>query len=91
MGGSDEETLSRLFGVHPGLRGDEDGRFFLDFNPECFSMVVEYLRNRRLRPDAPLPVVPQVQKRNMELLAEAWILVSILALFEMYFLFFPIG
>ena len=39
-------------------------------------MVVEYLRNRRLNLDAPLPVVPQVQKRNMELLAEAWILGS---------------
>ena len=37
-------------------------------------MVVEYLRNRRLRADAPLPVVPQMQKRNMELLAEAWTL-----------------
>ncbi|CAJ1422509.1 unnamed protein product, partial [Effrenium voratum] len=51
---------------------DEEGRFFLDFNPQCFSLVVEYLRNRRLRQDAPLPVVPVVQKRNMELLAEAW-------------------
>lgn len=57
-----------------GNSGDEEGHFFLDFNPQCFSMVVEYLRNRRLRPDAPLPVIPQVQKRNMELLAEAWIL-----------------
>ena len=57
--------------------GDEEGRFFLDFNPQCFSMVVEYLRNRRLNLDAPLPVVPQVQKRNMELLAEAWMLGSI--------------
>ena len=37
----------------------------------CFSVVVEYLRNRRLRADAPLPVVPVVQRRNMELLAEA--------------------
>lgn len=51
---------------------DEQGRFYLDFNPQCFSLVVEYLRNRRLRRDAPLPVVPQAQQLNMELLAEAW-------------------
>jgi len=51
---------------------DEIGRFYLDFNPQCFGIVVEYLRNRRLRADAPLPIIPAVQQRNMEILAEAW-------------------
>jgi len=51
---------------------DEEGRFYLDFNPKCFGIVVEYLRNRRLRVDAPLPVIPAAQQRNMEVLAEAW-------------------
>jgi len=51
---------------------DELGRFFLDFNPICFGIVIEYLQNRRLRMDAPVPVVPNSQKHNMELLAEAW-------------------
>lgn len=51
---------------------DESGRFYLDFNPQCFGIVVEYLRNRRLRVDAPLPLIPAVQQRNMEILAEGW-------------------
>lgn len=51
---------------------DPDGKLFLDFNPVCFGLLVEYLQNRRLRLDAPLPVVPASQQRNMELLAEAW-------------------
>jgi len=74
MCGIEGSVLSEMFSdefIHEIPR-DEEGRFFLDFNPQCFSMVVEYLRNRRLNLDAPLPVVPQVQKRNMELLAEAW-------------------
>jgi len=51
---------------------DPDGRLFLDFNPVCFGLVVEYLQNRRLRLDAPLPVIPLAQQKNMELMAEAW-------------------
>jgi hypothetical protein len=51
---------------------DEAGRFYLDFNPQCFSLLVEYLQNRRLRADAPLPVIPMAQQQNMDLLAEAW-------------------
>mmetsp|Transcript_16352 Transcript_16352/g.36018 ORF Transcript_16352/g.36018 Transcript_16352/m.36018 type:complete len:356 (+) Transcript_16352:22-1089(+) len=72
--GIEGSVLSEMFSdefLHEIPR-DEEGRFFLDFNPQCFGMVVEYLRNRRLRADAPLPLVPQMQKRNMELLAEAW-------------------
>lgn len=54
------------------VRPDADGFYYLDINPHCFALVVEYLLNRRLRVDAPLPVVPEAQKLNMELLAEAW-------------------
>eukprot|EP00933_Yihiella_yeosuensis_P078391 TRINITY_DN8981_c0_g2_i1.p1 TRINITY_DN8981_c0_g2~~TRINITY_DN8981_c0_g2_i1.p1 ORF type:complete len:431 (+),score=84.69 TRINITY_DN8981_c0_g2_i1:126-1418(+) len=57
---------------------DEEGRFFLDFNRECFGYVVEYLRNRRLKADAPLPTIPTSQARNMEVLAEAWKLIPFL-------------
>jgi len=66
--------LAQLFSDENGttIRPDADGFYYLDINPVCFSLVVEYLLNRRLRVDAPLPVVPQAQKLNMELLAEAW-------------------
>lgn len=50
---------------------DPEGKFYVDFNPECFSIVVDYLRNRRLRPDAPVPTVPAVHQQSMDLLAEA--------------------
>ncbi|CAK8988223.1 Malonyl-CoA-acyl carrier protein transacylase [Durusdinium trenchii] len=72
--GIEGSVLSEMFSPDfmSEIPRDEFGRFFLDFNPQCFSLVVEYLRNRRLNEAAPLPVVPQSQKRNMELLAEAW-------------------
>lgn len=54
------------------LPKDENQRFLLDFNPICFGLVIEYLQNRRLRPDCPLPVIPQAQQKSMELLAQAW-------------------
>lgn len=54
------------------IKPDADGFYYLDINPQCFALIVEYLLNRRLRVDAPVPVVPQQQKLNMELLAEAW-------------------
>jgi len=54
------------------LPQDENGRYLLDFNPHCFALVIEYLQNRRLRKDCPLPVVPQAQQKSMELLAQAW-------------------
>jgi len=51
---------------------DEAGRFYLDFNPACFAIVIQYLQNRRLRIDAPVPLIPIEQRHNMELMAEAW-------------------
>lgn len=51
---------------------DSDGCYYLDINPHCFALVIEYLLNRRLRLDAPLPVIPKSQQHNMEVLAEAW-------------------
>mmetsp|Transcript_2413 Transcript_2413/g.4765 ORF Transcript_2413/g.4765 Transcript_2413/m.4765 type:complete len:378 (+) Transcript_2413:104-1237(+) len=50
---------------------DAEGRFFLDFNPDCFALVVEYLQARRLRQDALPPPVPMEHQQNMDLLAEA--------------------
>lgn len=49
---------------------DPQGRFFLDFNPECFSLIVELIKARQVRPDAPAPPVPAEQQQNMDLLAE---------------------
>lgn len=54
------------------IRPDANGCYYLDINPHCFALVIDYLLNRRLRIDAPLPVVPKSQQLNMELLAEAW-------------------
>jgi len=66
--------LAEMFSdeIMPEIPRDEQGRFYLDFNPVCFGIVIEYLRNRRLRADAPVPIIPAVQQRNMEVLAEAW-------------------
>lgn len=50
---------------------DAQGRYFLDFNPTCFAVVVEFLQRRVRRPDAPPPLVPPEQQQNMDLLAEA--------------------
>jgi hypothetical protein len=49
---------------------DPQGRIVIDFNPECFTILVEYLHNRRLRPDAPVPVIPSRLKGSMDKFAE---------------------
>lgn len=74
MCGIEGSYLAQLFSEENAetIRPDADGFFYLDINPVCFGLVIEYLLNRRLRVDAPLPIVPQAQKLNMELLAEAW-------------------
>merc|ERR1712190_531271 len=50
---------------------DRMGRFFIDFNPFCFSIICQFLEDRLIRPDAPVPRVPPEQQLNMDLLAEA--------------------
>jgi len=50
---------------------DAQGNYFFDFNPECFELILKYLRNRRVNPDAPYPTVPPNQQQNMDVLAEA--------------------
>jgi len=50
---------------------DADGNFYLDFNSTCFGVIVEYLQNRRLKPDCPVPIVPASQQQNMDMLAQA--------------------
>lgn len=49
---------------------DGHGRFFLDFNPHCFAIIIEFLEARAVRADAPVPPVPPEQQQNMDLLAE---------------------
>lgn len=50
---------------------DSEGRYFLDYNPVCFQIMVDYLLNRRLKIDAPTPIIPEAQRDNMELFAQA--------------------
>lgn len=66
--------LAELFSEEnaKAIKPDTDGCYYLDINKYCFGFVVEYLLNRRLRVDAPLPIIPRGQAQNMELLAEAW-------------------
>lgn len=47
-----------------------EGYYELDFNPECFEIVVQYMQNYRLNPKSPIPIVPKEQLINMELMAE---------------------
>jgi len=71
--GIEGSNLSQMFSdefIH-NIPRDPQGRLYLDFNPQCFSIVVDYLRNRRLRPDAPVPTVPSKHQLSMDLLAEA--------------------
>lgn len=50
---------------------DEEGRFFFDFNPVCFKIIVDWLEQVEERRDATIPHVPEEQKMNMDLLCEA--------------------
>lgn len=50
---------------------DAEGRLYLDFNPHCFGIVVEYLQNRRLRADVPVPIIPWEQQESMDMMAES--------------------
>lgn len=47
---------------------DKQDCYFLDFNPVCFNIILEYLQRP---PDAPPPPVPPEQQMNMDLLVEA--------------------
>jgi hypothetical protein len=53
------------------LPKDTQGRYLLDYNPKCFAIIVEYLQNRRLKANAPIPPIPIDQQQNMDILAEA--------------------
>lgn len=69
----EDSKLAMMFsdGFINHIPKDPEGRLFLDFNPQCFSIIVDYLQNRRLRPDAPVPTVPAAHQQSMDLLAEA--------------------
>merc|ERR1719356_982080 len=70
--GVKESELAHMFSdeMLPQLPLDAEGRVLLDFNPECFALIIEYLQNRRLKPDCPTPNIPRDQQQNMEILAE---------------------
>jgi len=70
--GIKESVLAQMFSdeMLPELQVDAEGRFLLDFNPECFALVIDYLQNRRLKPNCPIPHIPREQQQNMEILAE---------------------
>ncbi|CAJ1328596.1 unnamed protein product [Effrenium voratum] len=50
---------------------DPQGRYFLDFNPECFGLIVDWLLKLEENPSTKVPTVPEHQQLNMDLLAEA--------------------
>jgi len=50
---------------------DSKGRYFLDFNPTCFAIIVEYLQRMQHEPDALPPEIPPEHQQNMDVLAEA--------------------
>jgi len=59
------------------LERDKQGRFFLEFNPNCFCKVLDWLRSKRIEsPDRPAPL-PVIAK---DLTAEYHSLVSYLGL-----------
>ena len=56
-----------------GLKRDEDGAVFLDYNPQYFGYILDYLRAKKIAtPEnpAPLPKVPQDHERNFSNLVE---------------------
>mmetsp|Transcript_38961 Transcript_38961/g.72471 ORF Transcript_38961/g.72471 Transcript_38961/m.72471 type:complete len:395 (+) Transcript_38961:77-1261(+) len=50
---------------------DDEGRYYLDFNPVCFGIIVDWLRELEEKPETPVPRVPESQQLSMDLLAEA--------------------
>ena len=54
-----------------GLERDKDGCIFLDFNPKYFSLILDYLRAKKIEtPENPalLPKVPSEQLKNFSVL-----------------------
>ena len=55
------------------LERDQDGAVFFDFNPQCFVLILEYLRAKKIAtPEnpAPLPKVAEDQAKNFNNLLE---------------------
>ncbi|CAE8618469.1 unnamed protein product [Polarella glacialis] len=50
---------------------DSEERFFLDFNPDCFAIVIDWLKLQETKRDEPPPQIPAEQQQNMDLLAQA--------------------
>lgn len=65
--------LNHLFSdaFEPSVPKDKDGKYFLDFNSDCFAVIVDYLKLLQEKPDAPPPEIPEPMQQNMDILAEA--------------------
>mmetsp|Transcript_53349 Transcript_53349/g.95753 ORF Transcript_53349/g.95753 Transcript_53349/m.95753 type:complete len:389 (+) Transcript_53349:57-1223(+) len=50
---------------------DDQDRYFLDFNPTCFGIIVGWLIDSEHKRDLPPPPVPESEQMNMDILAEA--------------------
>lgn len=69
----DESYLNVMFSqeFEQAIPRDPQGRLYLDYNPQCFELICQYLTARAKDPRAPLPAVPPEQQRHMEVLAHA--------------------
>ena len=55
------------------VQRDKDGAVFLDFNPQHFSVILDYLRVKKISSSedpAPLPNVPEDQKKEFDILVK---------------------
>ncbi|CAD7973157.1 unnamed protein product [Amoebophrya sp. A25] len=66
--------LNAMFGEESTLEKDDLGRFYLDFNPVCFALILDFIKNKALaekNASPPLPLIPKEHKGNMDVLCEA--------------------
>ncbi|CAK0846354.1 unnamed protein product [Prorocentrum cordatum] len=73
LGSVEGSYLNHMFSdafIH-SIPRDSEGRLFLDFNPDCFAFIVDWLSRRQGRSDAPFPPVPPEQQLGVDTLLEA--------------------
>jgi hypothetical protein len=69
----DDSYLNVMFSdeFEQAIPRDKQGRLYLDYNPACFDLVIQYLTARSKDPRAKVPDVPPEQQRHMEVLAHS--------------------
>lgn len=50
---------------------DKQNRYFLDYHPQCFSVVCDFLTARMEKPELPAPLVSPELQQSMDLLVDA--------------------